>query len=321
MSEKLCWGLLSTARVNRRIIKALSGSGRGRLYAVASRDPDRAKAYAAEHGIPKWHGDYDSLLKDPQVQVVYNSLPNSLHAEWTIKALEAGKHVLCEKPFAQTTEDANRVHDAAITSGKVVTDALMYRHHPKILKLKELIDEGAIGKPRSMLSSYASTLDRLDDVRWDFRLGGGCLWDLGLYPVSLALYLFGTPDRVQGRAIMTRGVDETFIGALLFSSGVHVNFDCSYRRRQAVHADIQGSEGSLMLANPFKPDMPEAQLLLRKGDSVEETMVANPELFGLEVEDIHDAILDGKTPLITPGFSRLLISTIQDLYRASKLAG
>ncbi len=196
----------------------------------------------------------------------------------------------------------------------------MYRHHPKILKLKELIDGGAIGKPRSMFSSYASILDRPNDVRWDFRLGGGVLWDLGLYPVSLALYLFGTPDKVQGRAIMTRGVDEAFMGVLLFSSGVQVNFDCSYKRRQAVRADIQGSEGSVMFANPFKPDMPEAQILLRKGDSVEETRVENPELFGLEVEDIHDAILDGKTPLIAPEFTRLLISTLLDLYRASKLA-
>src|SRR5262245_56867973 len=203
MPKQFQWGLLSTAKINGAILAAMPNSARGEMLAVGSRDLEKAKAYAAEQKIPRAYGSYEALLADPDVSVVYIGLPNGLHAEWTIQALQAGKHVLCDKPFALSVADVDAMHAAARAAGRVVAEAFMYRHHPRVRKAKALADSGAIGAPRLLTSHFSFTLPREYNVRWDAALGGGALWDLGCYPVSVARFFFGAPERVEGWQVLS----------------------------------------------------------------------------------------------------------------------
>ncbi len=181
----LRWGLLGTARINRMVIPPLRASAGNRLLAVASRDLARATGYAKEWGIERAHGAYEALLADPEIDAVYIPLPNHLHAEWTIRAARAGKHVLCEKPLALTVAEVDAMGAAARESGVVLAEAFMYRHHPQTLKVKELVDAGAIGPVRFVRGTFSFPLTRPDDVRLRPEWGGGCLWDVGCYPAQL----------------------------------------------------------------------------------------------------------------------------------------
>ncbi len=161
MSTKvLNWGLLSTARINRSLIPPLRASKRNHLLAVASRSQESADAYAKEWKIPRAHGSYEALLADPEIDVIYNPLPNHLHAEWTIKAIEAGKHVLCEKPLALSVDDVDAIAAAAQKHGRVVAEAFMYRHHPQTLKVQELVQSGSLGTLKLLRGSFSFVLDR-----------------------------------------------------------------------------------------------------------------------------------------------------------------
>jgi predicted dehydrogenase len=316
---KLRWGLLSTARINRALIPAIRASARGELMAVASRDGERAQEYAAQWGIPRAYGSYEELLADPDVDVIYNPLPNHLHAPWSIRALEAGKHVLCEKPFALNVADVDAMFAAARRAGRAIADGFMYRHHPRILKARELVQGGAIGEVRVLLASFSFTLDRPTDTRWDAQMGGGALWDVGCYPVSLARYIFGeAPTRVSGWAKTTpAGVDETFAGTLHFGDDAIAQFDCSFAVPFRTRAEIAGTQGTLTLNMPFRPDAPESTLILRCGDASE--TVATPDLgrYLAEVDDLHAQALDGKAPEIPEQETRDNIETIVRLYQAA----
>ena len=188
---KLRWGLLSTARINRALIPPLRASPRNELAAVASRGRERAEAYAREWSIPRAFGSYEDMLADPGIDVIYNPLPNRLHAEWTIKAAQAGKHVLCEKPLAMTVEEVDAMAAAAQQAGVVVAEAFMYRHHPQTLKVKEMVERGEIGDLRLVRGSFTFNLTHPGDVRLDPALGGGSLRDVGCYPISYARYVIG----------------------------------------------------------------------------------------------------------------------------------
>src|SRR5690349_4738140 len=166
MADKvLNWGLLSTARINRALITPLRASKRNQLSAVASRTQESAGKYAREWKIPRAHGSYEALLADPEIDVVYISLPNHLHAEWSIKAVEAGKHVLCEKPLALSPQEVDAIKDAARKHGRVVMEAFMYRHHPQTLKVQELVKEGSLGALKLIRGSFSILLAREGDVR------------------------------------------------------------------------------------------------------------------------------------------------------------
>jgi predicted dehydrogenase len=259
------------------------------------------------------------MFADPDIHIVYNPLPNHLHAEWTIKALEAGKHVLCEKPFAITLAEVDAMYAAAHKANRVLAEAFMYRHHPKTLKVKELVESGALGEVHFMRASFSFYLDRPHDIRWQAEMGGGALWDVGCYPVSLARYLFGAPERVTAwqRRWPATGVDQLLTGTLYFPGERVAQFDCSFQMPYRTHAEIVGDKGRLTLTRPFQPDFPEAKLLLQRGDTVEEIQLPNPGRYEGEVEDMHDAILLGKPPLITPAETRGHVETILELYRAA----
>jgi predicted dehydrogenase len=316
--NKLRWGLLSTARINRALIPPIRASARGELAAVASRDLAKAEAYANEWNIPKAYGSYEALLA-ANVDVIYISLPNGLHAEWAVKCVEAGKHVLVEKPFALTVADVDKMADAARRTGKVMAEAFMYRHHPQTLKAKELVESGAIGEALLVRASFTFNLTRAVDVRLDPTLGGGSLWDVGCYPISLVQYIFdGPPVEVVGwQKPDSTGVDGSFVGQLRYSGDKFAQFDCGLRVPFRAHAEIVGREGAMTLTQPFKPDAT-SKLILRRNDADEVVPVAERQLYEGEVEDMHDAILNDKPPRVSLAESRGHIAAIVALYESAQ---
>ncbi len=318
--KKLRWGLLSTARINRVLLPPLRSSARNELTAVTSRDMARAQAYAAERNIPRVFGSYEAMLADPDVDVIYNPLPNSMHTEWTIKAAEAGKHVLCEKPLANTVAEVEMITAAAKKAGVVVMEAFMYRHHPQTLKVKELVESGAIGNLQLIRGSFTFKISDEDDVRLNASLGGGSIWDVGCYPISYARLIAGAePIKVFGWQITgaASGVDETFVGQLHFSNGVYAQFDSGFRTPRRAHMEIVGDEGSLTVLEPFQPYLKE-KIILRNGEKEEVITIAGEDLYLGEVENMADAILEGKPIRMSLADSRSNVATITALLRSAQ---
>jgi D-xylose 1-dehydrogenase (NADP+, D-xylono-1,5-lactone-forming) len=315
----LRWGLLGTAHINRSVIPPLRMSARNQLVAVASRDKVRADTYARQWEIPRTFGSYEAMLADPDIDVIYNSLPNGLHAEWTIKAAHAGKHILCEKPLAVTTAEVDAMADAAGKAGVYVTEAFMYRHHPQTLKAKELIEAGAIGKVRLVRGSFTFSIANEADIRLNKDLTGGSIWDIGCYPISYARYMIGAePTEVFGWQVISRsGVDETFTGQMSFPGNVYAQFDSGFRSPFRTYIEIVGSEAIITIPRPFKPD-PQGHLLLTRGDDVETVTSDKAELYLGEVEDIADAILLGRTPRVSTADSRANVAAILALLESAR---
>lgn len=312
------WGLLGTARINRAIIPPMRASNRHSLVAVASRDAGRAEAYAREWSIPLALGSYDGLLASPLIDAVYLALPNGLHAEWTIRAARAGKHVLCEKPLAISVAEVDAIADAAARAGVIVTEAFMYRHHPQTMQLKALLDDGIAGALQLIRSSFTFTLDRPGDVRFDPALGGGSLWDVGCYPVSMARYLVGSePRSVMGWQRLTpTGIDEQFAGTLDFG-GVIAQFDSGFRSPFRTHLEVVGSDATITVPVPFKPGL-EEHLLISRGSVVESVPSIGQVLYSGELDDLADAAQTGQAPRVSLADSRGTVAAIVALYEAAR---
>jgi predicted dehydrogenase len=218
--SKVVWGILSTANIGiKRVIPAILSGQRGVIAAIASRDTQRARDIAARFRIARSYGNYQALLDDPQVEAIYNPLPNHLHVEWTVKALEAGKHVLCEKPIALNAVEAHAIVAARDRSGRRVIEAFMVRFHPQWHRVRSLVREGRIGEVRALLSAFTFPVASPDNVRNRIEYGGGALYDVGCYPIVTARYLLGTePERVI--ALIDRdprlGVDRVTSGLVAF---------------------------------------------------------------------------------------------------------
>jgi len=315
----LKWGLISTARINRALIKPLRDSDRNELVAVASRTQETADQYAAEWEIPRAFGSYQAMLDDPGIDVVYNSLPNSLHTEWTVKALQAGKHVLCEKPLATTLEGVDAMRAAAQSTGRYLTEAFMYRHNPQTLKVKQMIDEGVIGKVRLIKGYFTFNIKSEDDVRLIPELGGGSIWDVGCYPISYTRYILGSePEEVFGWQVTgNSGVDEVFCGQMRFPGGELAQFDSGFRSPYRSRIEIVGSKGALLVPRPFNPGL-EVDVELWDGEKWEILNMPGQELYIGEVEDLADAVLLGKTPRISLEDSRNNAKTILALLRSAQ---
>jgi xylose dehydrogenase (NAD/NADP) len=318
-AQPLRWGFVGTARINRSIIGPLAHSARSTLAGVASRDAARAEAYAREWNIPRAFAGYESMLADPGIDVVYIGLPNGLHAEWTIRAVEHGKHVLCEKPLAVSVAEVDAIAEAARRSGKVVSEAFMYRHHPQTARVVSLVREGAVGELRLIQGSFTFNLTRAGDVRLDPRLGGGCLWDVGCYPVSYARAVAGSePVQATGFQRLTpTGVDEVFVGALRFPGDVLAHFDASFRATFRTAMEIVGSEGTLFIPHPFKPGRDEGVLLVR-GDERQMIAVEGEELYLGEIEDLAGQVLLGARPGVSLDDSRGNVAAIVALYQSAR---
>ena len=320
MSNKvLHWGLLSTARINRALIPPLRASKRNQLFAVASRSQDSAEKYAREWKIPRAHRSYEALLADPEINVIYNPLPNHLHAEWTIRAVEAGKHVLCEKPLALRVADVDAIQEAARKHGRIVMEGFMYRHHPQTLKVQELMKSGALGSLKLIRGSFSFVLSREGDVRLKPEMGGGSIWDIGCYPISYARMVVGeNPLEVVGWQVTgPTGIDETFVGQMRFADDILAQFDSSFVIPFYTFMEIVGSEGTLHVPHPFRPTTGE-KIFLRRGDKTETIKVPGQELYIGEVENMADAILLGHEPRVSLIDSRANVAVLSSFVESAR---
>jgi predicted dehydrogenase len=315
----LRWGLLGTARINRAVIPPLRVSRGNQLVAVASRDAAKATSYAREWGIERAHGSYEALLSDPGIDVVYIPLPNHLHAEWAIRAARAGKHVLCEKPLALDVSEVDAMEAAARENGVVLAEAFMYRHHPQTLKVKDLVEGGAIGPVRLVRGTFSFPLSRPDDVRLQPEWGGGCLWDLGCYPLSFTRFLLGRePVEVFGSQVLgPSGIDETFVGQLVFRGGVLAQIDAGFRSPVRAEIEIVGTSGTIRVRHPWKP-VPDQPILLTRGEETEPVAVAECDRYLLEIEDLAEAVAAGRPPRVGLAESRGNVATIVALLESAR---
>ncbi len=229
-TARLRIGILSTANIGRHFAAGVAGSAHVEVVAVASRDLAAAEAFATKNGIPRALGSYEALLADPAVEAIYNPLPNSLHAEWTIRALEAGKHVLCEKPIAVTAADARAMFAAATRAGRLLVEAFPYRSQPQTHALAQLMASGEIGRPRMIQASFGFPVANPANIRLDPALGGGALLDAGTYAVSLIRLLAGErPTRISAFAGWTeRGVDRSLVANIEFPGGLLAQAACTF---------------------------------------------------------------------------------------------
>jgi predicted dehydrogenase len=319
MDKQLNWGLLSTARINQALIKPLNYSKRTRLLAVASRSLSSAESYAKEWKIPRAHGSYEALLADPEIDVIYNSLPNHLHAEWAIKALRAGKNVLCEKPIALSFAEVDAMEQAAKESGKILAEAFMYRHHAQTLKVKEMVDSGVLGKLQLVKGAFTFTLTREGDIRSKKETGGGSIWDIGCYPISYARTIVGAePVEVFGWQVTgTGGVDDSFFGQMRFENGVYAQFDSGFKSPLRSVIEIVGTEASLTIPEPFKPGK-NCEVYLSRGDKTEKIKIKADMLYLGEVEDMCNAVTQNTAPRISLADSRGNLATILALLESAQ---
>jgi D-xylose 1-dehydrogenase (NADP+, D-xylono-1,5-lactone-forming) len=321
MTNKILnWGLLSTANINRSLIPPLRASKRNHLLAVGSRTQVSADGYAKEKKIERAHGSYESLLADPDIDVIYNSLPNHLHAEWTIKAVEAGKHVLCEKPIALNVDEVDAIKSAADKHGRVVAEAFMYRHHPQTLKVQEIVKSGSLGTLKLVRGSFSFFLDRAGDVRLNPEWGGGSIWDVGCYPISYTRTVVGeSPLEVFGWQVTGKtGIDDTFVGQMRFKDDVQAQFDSSFVVPFHAFMEIVGSEATLSIPKPFKPQVNE-QIFITRDDKTEAVKIKGQELYLGEVEDMADAILHGKASLVSLDDSRENVAVISAFLESARI--
>lgn len=314
------WGLLSTANINRRLIPAIRASQRGELVAVASRTQERAEAYAAEWGIEKAFGSYDAMLSSGAVDAVYIGLPNHLHAEWTVRALRSGLHVLCEKPFTITLKETDDVIEAAAETGKIVAEAFMYRHHPQTKLVRQWLQDGRLGDVQLVRGVFNFALHNRDNVRLVPEYGGGSLWDVGIYPLSYAQLVYGAaPLRVMAmQSVGASGVDELFVGQMQYGGGRVAQIASSFRTPYHTSIEIVGSTGRIYLSRPFT-GVEDGIVTFYAADGEAQVVEAPQEpLYLGEVEDMHAAILDGAAPEISLQETRDHVRTALALYAAAR---
>jgi D-xylose 1-dehydrogenase (NADP+, D-xylono-1,5-lactone-forming) len=284
------WGILSTARINQKLLAGAREAAGAQVVAVGSRDRERGEAFAAEHGIPGVYGSYNELLADPDVEAVYIPLPNALHVPWSVRALEAGKHVLCEKPLGRRPAGVEAAFDAAERAGRLLMEAFMWRYHPQTEALVRLARE--IAPLRVVRTFFGFTLPAEDaaNVRLSEELEGGALMDVGCYCVSGLRLLCGEPERVSGEAVARGGVDGRFAGVLRFPGDVLGTFACGFDVPLLGAIEVVGEGGVLLAEDPWHGLTPR---LTRDGEEVPVEAV-NP--YRLELEDLSSAIRDGRPP-------------------------
>ena len=284
------WGIISTANINRKVIPGAKASPKVDLVGIASRDQSRAEQYASWWEIPRAYGSYEALLADDEIDAVYISLPNTLHCEWSINALEAGKHVLCEKPLSRHPEEVAAAFDAADRTGRLLSEAFMWRHNPQTARLKQLLDECAIGELRLVRSTFSYSLYDEDNIRLQTEVEGGGLMDVGCYTISGSRFLAGgEPERVFGEAWYgPTGTDWAFAGTMRFPGDVIAAFDCGTALVNRDELEAIGSEGSLFVDDPWHCLKPGIEL--RRDNGVERIEIEQQDSYRLELENMSDAI-------------------------------
>jgi len=298
--SKLRIGVLGAANIARSFITALRGSLKVDVCAVASRDAAKGAAFAKEMGVAQSFASYESMLSDPSIEAIYNPLPNNLHAEWSIKAVNAGKHVLCEKPLAANSADAVAMFAAARANDVYLVEAYPYRAQPQTIKLAELVRNNAVGRVQTVQASFGFPLVAPNNIRWDPSLAGGALMDVGCYPLSLVRLVAGErPVRAMAMAQLSEsGVDRTFMGTLEFASGLIAQISCSFGTARHRRALIVGDVGTIDTTyfNDTGAEFPPLVHVTRGSgwDAVRETIecAATPGFFA-QGEAFHDLVRHG----------------------------
>ena len=322
MTRRIRWGVISTANIGRWAVNpAIQASRNGELVAVASRDEARAQEFAAAHDIPEWYPSYQALLEDPSIEAVYIPLPNSLHREWTIRAAEHGKHILCEKPLALTAEEAGAMGAAADANGVRLMEAFMYRFHPRTGQVVQMVRDGRIGQPGMIRSAFTFRLTRPDNIRLKPELGGGALMDVGCYCVNVSRTVAGAePAEVWATAHWgSTGVDEQLTGVLRFPDGCLAQFDCALTLERREWYEVAGTEGSLVVPDAFLPGTDGVLIEERRErGAVVRHPVDGVDEYRLMVEHFADCVLHD-TPLrypVTEAAANLRV--IEALYRSAR---
>ena len=316
-------GLVSTANINKEILRGAAESDLVDVVAVGSRDGAKARAYATEHEIERAHASYEDLLADDAVDAVYVSLPNGMHHEWTMHALAAGKHVLCEKPYTRNAAEVEEAFAAADAAGLVLTEAFMYRHHPQTATVRELVADGAVGKLCAVKSTFTFPLDDLSNVRALPELDGGALMDVGCYCISGIRLIAGEPEHVRGEQVTgTTGIDMAFHGILRCANDVVGQFEASFRSPKRQRLEIVGEDGVLTVEAPWRVDWGGKVTLARRSGGEEATEVETVTVdtassYRLELDNLADAVA-GRAPALVGSDDALgQARTIEALYRSA----
>lgn len=305
MSQKVRWGILSTANIGLgRVVPAIHDSANGEVVAVASRSLEKAQEFASKANIPTAYGSYEELLADPNIDAIYNPLPNSEHALWSMRCADAGKPTLCEKPLASDANEAQQMVDYFKARDLLFAEAFMYRFHPQTQQVKKLVDDGAIGQLTVMQASFTFVISDENNIRLSKPLAGGSLMDVGCYCVNVLRLMSGEePDRVQAAARYGERsqVDEVLAGVLGFPSGVVGHFDCSLRTHFSHRYELRGTGGRILVDAGFVmgADSP-TTIRLWQGDDYQEIEIAPANSYQLMAEDFADALLNGRPPRYDP---------------------
>ena len=328
METTLRWGVMGTARIARKaLIPAIFAAPGHRLIAIASRDGAQGRSTAAELASPTpiaVHSSYAALLADPRVDAVYIPLPNALHAPWTVRALEAGKHVLCEKPLALDAAEAERMIDVARDQRRVLMEAFMYRFHPRIEAVLAMLRRGAFGEVRYLQSCFSFPLRDPSDIRLDPDLGGGALMDIGCYPLNLARTLLASePERVEAHARFSeRGVDRELIATLHFPNATRAQIACSFDGARSEELTLVGTLGSLHLSHAFVPSGTEVELACSYSDGRQETLRFPASDPYRRMIEHFAAVVHGAEPLrYDPLEARANMAAIDALYASARQQG
>ncbi|HEY6396423.1 MAG TPA: Gfo/Idh/MocA family oxidoreductase [Solirubrobacteraceae bacterium] len=307
---------MSTARINRLFLAGAREAAGVEVVAVASRDGKKAHEYAREQGIERAHGSYESLLADADVEVVYISLPNSLHLEWSVRALEAGKHVLCEKPLGRRAADVRAAFDVAEREGRLLMEAFMYRHNPQTQRVMELIAAGSIGPLRLVRSAFSFSAQSAVDIRLSTELDGGALMDVGCYCVNATRLIAGEPRRVQAEQILGGdGVDVSFVAAMRCPADVVAHFDTGITMAERDQLEVVGEEGTLFLDDPWHCREPVIEL--RREQGVERIQLEAHDSYRLEAENMSAAIRGHAVPLLGRADAVAQATVIEALYQSA----
>jgi xylose dehydrogenase (NAD/NADP) len=321
MKQTVRWGIISTARINRRVAPGITASPLTELVGIASRSQTRAEKAAQTLGAPQAFGSYAALLASEEIDAVYISLPNAMHAEWIIRAAEAGKHVLCEKPLTATVREAERAVRACEKAGVLLMEAFMYRHHPQHRVVTEYMTQGRIGDVTVVTAQFSFVLPPSDDIRWQGALAGGALMDIGCYCINAARYLFRA-EPLSARAFWiwedTLQVDSATLALLAFPGNRSASFTCSMLLPRVQRYDVLGTEGTITVSSAFVPsDAPRVHVRTHEGS--EERIIPLGDQYQRQIEHMTRCILKD-TPLTYPAENGLAnmraIAMVQDAARA-----
>ena len=321
-------GILGAAKIApAALVKPARNVARVHVVTLAARDRTRAEAFARKHGVPRVEATYDDVLAADDIDAIYNPLPNGLHARWTIAALEAGKHVLCEKPFTANAAEAEQVTEVAERSGKVVMEAFHWRYHPLAQRMIEIVNSGEIGTMREIDTAMCFPLPLFKDIRYQYDLAGGALMDAGCYAVHMARTLGGAhagagePDVVRAEATTrTPDVDRAMTAELRFPTGVTARIATSMWSKTllAMHANVKGDRGELRVVGPTQPQLFHRITVESDGQKRKERTTRRPT-YEFQLEAFVAAVLDGAPTLTPPAESIANMRVIDAIYRAAGL--